>query len=65
MACQWFDICPLRRFEREGLLDDTWARRYCRTHSNWKDCQRYQLEREGIPHPDNLLPDGTLDPTLA
>jgi len=65
MACRWYSVCPLRRFEREGLLADQWAEQYCRSTSNWANCRRYQLEQQGLPHPDNLLPDGSTDENLC
>jgi len=64
MSCKWCNICPLRRFEEEGKLDSKWAERYCRSDDNWKNCKRYQLEEQGIFHPDNMLPDGEIDETL-
>ncbi|MCF8036674.1 MAG: hypothetical protein K9K62_07370 [Desulfobacteraceae bacterium] len=27
-------------------------------------CVRYRMEAEGRPHPDNMLPDGSIDPDL-
>lgn len=60
MACKWYHICPLRRFERLGLIDRRRADAYCKSDAHWKACRRYQLEEEGIPHPDNLLPDGRI-----
>ena len=61
MACKWYNLCPLRRLERKGLLDSSWANQYCRSVSTWRDCRRYQLEEQGIPHPDNMLPDGSTE----
>jgi len=63
MVCKWYDVCPLRRFESQGRLTAEWAERYCRR--NWKDCRRYQLEEQGVSHPDHLMPDGSLDHRLA
>jgi len=60
MTCKWYDFCPLGRLERSGLIDQSWANAYCRSDSRWIDCKRYQLEEQGIPHPDNMLPDGRL-----
>jgi hypothetical protein len=60
MACQWYAACPLREFERQGRLDQKWAAEYCASEDNWKNCQRYQLEERGIPHPDDSLPDGSM-----
>jgi hypothetical protein len=29
-----------------------------------KKCVRYQMEENGRPHPDNMLPDGSIDQSL-
>jgi len=60
MACKWRHKCPLRRLERSGLIDRHWATEYCNSDANWKACRRYQLEEAGIPHSDNLLPNGRM-----
>ncbi len=60
MVCKWVEICPLRRFEREGKLEDNWKEKYCNDKSNWKNCKRYQFEEENVFHEDNLLPDGRI-----
>jgi hypothetical protein len=26
---------------------------------NWKECKRYQMEENSIPHHDNMMPDGS------
>jgi len=62
MACKWYTVCPLRRFEAQGILDDKWTNEYCDSDNNWKNCKRYQMEDRGIPHPDHLLPDGSTLP---
>jgi len=64
MTCKWYDICPLRGFEREGKLNNVWANEYCKSDNNWNNCRRYQLEERGVYHPDNMMPDGKLDETL-
>jgi len=64
MSCPWYSICPLRRFERQGRIDHSWVRDYCRTMENWRNCRRYQLEEEDLPHPDNMLPDGKIDESI-
>jgi len=64
MTCKWCEICPLRRFEKQAKLGNKWAEKYCKSHNNWKNCKRYQLEEKGIFHPDNMLPDGKIDKTL-
>ena len=65
MICKWFDICPLRRFEREKKIDSSWAKNYCESSNNWKKCKRYQLEERGIIHPDNMLPNGKIDESIG
>jgi len=57
MACKWRSICPLREWEKKGLIGERWRKEYCDTRDNWKNCKRYKLEERGIPH-ENLLPDG-------
>ena len=64
MACRWYSVCPLRRWEKEGRLSRSWAQDFCETRDNWHHCLRYQLEDQGISHPDNMLPSGQIDPTL-
>jgi len=64
MGCKWYSVCPLRFFEKEGKLDGRWAQKYCKSNGNWKNCKRYQLESQGISHPNNMLPDGKIDETL-
>jgi len=60
MACKWFDICPLRKLEKEGEISSKWQKEYCQSRDNWKDCQRFQMEERGEPHPDNMMPDGSI-----
>ncbi|OYT32245.1 MAG: uracil-DNA glycosylase [Thermofilum sp. ex4484_79] len=55
-TCKWFRVCPIRKFVEEGKLDKVWVKKYCK--GDFKKCIRYQLEEKGIPHPDNMLPDG-------
>lgn len=64
MVCKWYSLCPLRKFEKEGRLDNFWAQSYCKSDNNWKNCKRYQLEEKGIAHSDNMLPDGRMDENL-
>jgi len=61
-ACKWFDACPLKRFYEQGKLAKRWIDKYC-----WRDnskCVRRKMEEDGISHPDNMLPDGTIDEGL-
>ena len=60
--CMWYAVCPLRRFERSGLIDGRWAERYCR--GDWARCERYRMEAAGRAQPDWMLPDGSLDERL-
>ncbi len=61
MACPWYSVCPLRRWERLGRLDEVWAQTYCKTADHWRNCRRYQFEEKGIAHPDDMMPDGRID----
>ncbi len=49
-------------FHQKGLLDEKWIKNYCK--GNWEKCVRYQMEESGKYHPDNMLPDGTIDKNL-
>ena len=60
--CKWYPVCPMKRFYEKGKLDKKWIELYCK--GDWESCVRYQMEEEGKPHPDWMLPDGTLDDKL-
>ncbi|OPX32622.1 MAG: uracil-DNA glycosylase [Candidatus Latescibacteria bacterium 4484_181] len=60
--CKWYPVCPMKRFYEKGKLDKKWIELYCK--GDWESCVRYQMEEEGKPHPDWMLPDGTLDEKL-
>lgn len=60
--CKWFSSCPMKRFYRQGRLEKKWIELYCK--GDWKSCVRYELEEKGEPHPDFMLPDGSLDENL-
>ncbi len=60
--CKWFFACPMKRFYERGLLNEKWIKEYC--WGDWKNCVRYNMEERGEPHPDRMLPDGTLDEKL-
>ncbi len=62
MACKWFPVCPMKRFYEQGLLNRKWIENYCQ--GDWSKCVRYQMEEQGEYHPDNMLPDGTIDESL-
>ncbi len=57
VQCKWYPVCPIKRFTDSGELNGKWVRKYCK--GNWQNCVRYQLEEAGIPHADELLPDGS------
>lgn len=42
-----------------------WSKQYCKSSGGWMRCRRYKLETQGVAHPDNMLPDGSIDETLA
>ena len=46
----------------EGRIDRKWIELYCK--GDWKSCVRYHMEERGEPHPDWMLPDGSLDERL-
>jgi len=60
--CKWFLICPMKKFYEEGRLQKKWIELYCK--GDWKSCVRYHMEERGEPHPDWMLPDGSLDESL-
>ncbi|MFO7871334.1 MAG: uracil-DNA glycosylase [Kiritimatiellia bacterium] len=60
--CKWYRVCPMKLFFERGQLDEYWINNYC--HGDHDSCVRYAMEEEGRPHPDNMLPDGSIDNTL-
>ena len=48
----------MRRFFERGRLERKWIIEYCM--GDYKRCVRYKLEEAGIPHPDNMLPNGEM-----
>ncbi len=60
--CKWYYCCPIKWFTDAGKLEDYWVKNYCFIGN--KECVRYQMEESGEPHPDNMLPDGTIRPDL-
>ena len=60
--CKWRRVCPMTRYYEEGRLDSRWIELFCK--GDWESCKRYQLEERGIWHPDNMLPDGSIDESL-
>lgn len=62
-VCEWFDACPLKKYYEQGKLDEKWIKEYCLRNN--PECKRKKMEEKGIYHPDNMLPDGTLDRALT
>ena len=60
--CKWFSCCPLKRYYEAGKLDKKWVELYCK--GDWESCLRYHMEEKGEPHPDWMLPDGSIDESL-
>ncbi|RLI42905.1 uracil-DNA glycosylase [Candidatus Bathyarchaeota archaeon] len=52
----------MKRFYEEGKLDGKWIEEYCM--GDCKRCIRYKLEEAGVPHPDNMLPNGKIMKSL-
>ncbi len=61
--CKWYSVCPLRTFYEQGKLDKSWIELYCK--GAWLNCVRYQMEENGESHPDNMMPDGSIDDNLT
>ncbi|MEA1925223.1 MAG: uracil-DNA glycosylase [Candidatus Altiarchaeota archaeon] len=61
-SCRWYPVCPMKRFFGEGGLDEEWIRKYCK--GDYRRCIRYQMEEKGLNHPDNMLPDGSINESL-
>ena len=62
-SCKWFDVCPLKTYYEQGKLDKRWIEDYCWVNN--PDCIRKKMEEQGIYHPDNMLPDGTIERSLS
>jgi hypothetical protein len=60
--CKWYQVCPMKTYYEQGRLDKKWIDMYCK--GDWDSCIRYAMEESGQPHPDNMLPDGSIDETL-
>jgi hypothetical protein len=60
--CKWFTVCPMNYYYKKAKIDKSWIDNFC--FGNWNECIRYQKEESGIYHPDNMMPDGTINPQL-
>ncbi len=47
MACRWYSVCPLRRWETEGRLSRSWAQDFCETTDNWATVEGTNWRTEG------------------
>ncbi|MEA3255499.1 MAG: uracil-DNA glycosylase [Candidatus Altiarchaeota archaeon] len=61
-VCRWYVVCPIKRFCEEGKLDWMWVETYCK--GDYRSCVRYEMEEAGKPHPNNMLPDGSIRESL-
>jgi len=61
-VCKWYNVCPMKKYFEEGKLDIKWIDGYCK--GNYYGCIRREMEEEGKYHPDNMLPDGTINKKL-
>ncbi len=52
----------MKRFYEQGLIDKKWIEDYCFIANG--DCVRKSMEESGLAHPDNMLPDGSIDSSL-
>ena len=59
----WYPVCPINMYDRQGRIDKKWVKNYCK--GNWIKCIRYKMESVGIYHPDNMMPDGSIDENLS
>jgi len=60
--CRWFPVCPIKHFAEKNLIDEKWVKEYCK--SDYFRCVRRKMQEKGEYHPDNMLPDGTIDENL-
>jgi phosphatidylserine decarboxylase len=61
--CKWYPVCPMKEFYEQGKLDKSWIELYCK--GAWLNCIRYQMEENGEAHPDNMMPDGSINDNLT
>ena len=61
-VCKWYHVCPMKIFFEKGKLEEKWISSYCK--GDYYRCIRRKMEEEGRYHPDNMLPDGTINKEL-
>lgn len=64
MVCKWYRVCPIKWHTDRGALDEYWVQNFCLKKNGYKKCVRYKKESDGEYHPDNMLPDGSIDESL-
>ncbi len=64
MVCKWYQVCPVKRYTDSGKLSREWVNEYCLKKKGFKKCIRCEKEENGEYHPDNMLPDGSIDEKL-
>ncbi len=57
-VCKWYFCCPIKYYVESGKLERKWIEEYCLISNI--DCVRYEMEENGIEHPDNMLPNGEI-----
>jgi len=62
MVCKWYQVCPMKRYYEQGELEKKWIENFCK--GDYQSCVRYQIEEKRQPHPDRMLPDGSIDKPL-
>ncbi|MCK4532796.1 uracil-DNA glycosylase [bacterium] len=60
--CRWFEVCPLKNFYQQKKINKQWIENYC--WGDYSKCIRKKMEEDNVYHPDNMMPDGTLDENL-
>ncbi len=53
----------MKSFWEEGKLNAKWIEEYCK--GDWGNCKRYSIVEAGKLCPDNMLPNGKIDKSLA
>jgi len=61
--CKWYQVCPMKYFYKQGKLKKYWIEYYCK--GDWEKCVRYWMEEKGQYHPDEMLPDGSINENLS
>jgi len=52
----------MKRYYEQGELEKKWIENFCK--GDYQSCVRYQMEEKRQPHPDRMLPDGSIDKPL-